>query len=79
MMNSTKVHGYDVITKSTPYDKTFTAVINSVRVNEKVARQIARDFGRDQGGTVSNFRRMPPYSYHTWQHEPVWAFDITKK
>lgn len=79
MMTSTKVHGFDVITHRTSYDRTFTAVINSTRANEKTARALAREYGRIEGGTVNNFRQMPPYSWHTWQHEPVWAFDVTLK
>lgn len=76
-MTSQKLHGYDIITFGTSYDRTKNCVINSSIIKETVARKLAAEFCRINCGKLSNFRRAEPYTYSTWQHDPVWTFDIT--
>jgi hypothetical protein len=76
-MESNKLHGYDIVTFGTSYDKTMRCIINSTRANENIARKLAGEFCRTKGDKMSNFHQAAAYTYSTWQHEPLWAFDIT--
>lgn len=76
-MRSQKLHGYSIVTFGTSYDRTKRCVINSTRANETISRKLASEFCKIEGGKLSNFHQDPPYTYSTWQHEPLWAFDIT--
>lgn len=76
-MESNKLHGYDIITFGTSYDRTKRCIVNSTRATETIARKLAAEFCRTKEGRLSNFHQAPAYTYSTWQHEPLWAFDIT--
>lgn len=49
-MESNKLHGYDIITFGTSYDRTKRCIVNSTRATETIARKLAAEFCKTKGG-----------------------------